>query len=94
MLALGRLANLVLFVFSLSLLVCAVPTPTMHGQKSGKLHMLAVRGYQEGAGNVKILLGAIVDLKAKVIARADALGKLIIRIVLIHFRTDIAFSGH
>ncbi|CAE6473766.1 unnamed protein product [Rhizoctonia solani] len=74
MLALGRLANLVLVVFSLGLLVCSAPTPSaMHGQKSGKLHMLAVRGHHEGAGNVKLLLGAVVDLKAKVVARADAI---------------------
>ncbi|EUC59581.1 transmembrane protein, putative [Rhizoctonia solani AG-3 Rhs1AP] len=77
MFTLGRLANLVLFVFSLSLLVCAAPTPTMHGPKSGKVHMQAVRGHHEGAGNVKILLGAIIDLKAKVVARADAIGKFI-----------------
>ncbi|CAE6397166.1 unnamed protein product [Rhizoctonia solani] len=73
MFTLGRLANLVLFVFSLSLLVCAAPTPTMHGPKSGKLHIQAVRGHHEGARNVKILLGAIIDLKAKVVARADAI---------------------
>ncbi|CUA77101.1 hypothetical protein RSOLAG22IIIB_12550 [Rhizoctonia solani] len=73
MFVLGRLANLVLFVFSLGLLACAAPTSVMHGQKSGKPHVLAVRGHQEGAGNVKVLLGAVVDLKAKVVARVDAI---------------------
>ncbi|KAH7332946.1 hypothetical protein B0J17DRAFT_631937 [Rhizoctonia solani] len=73
MFAFTRLASVVLLVLSLGWLTCAAPTPVMLGQKSGKLHALAVRGYQEGAGNVKILLGAIVDLKAKVVARADAI---------------------
>ncbi|KAG8731174.1 hypothetical protein FRC11_004817 [Ceratobasidium sp. 423] len=76
MLGLSRLASFVLFVLSVSLLSCAVPTPVMLGQKSGKSHALAVRGYHEGAGNVKILLGAIIDLKAKVTARADAIADI------------------
>ncbi|KAH7332960.1 hypothetical protein B0J17DRAFT_709399 [Rhizoctonia solani] len=70
-----RLASFVLLVLSLGLLTCAAPTPVMPGQKSGKLHALAVRGYQEGVGNVKILLGAVIDLKAKVVARADAIAR-------------------
>ncbi|CAE6452453.1 unnamed protein product [Rhizoctonia solani] len=73
MLALGRLASFVLFVLSLSLLSCAVPTPVLHGQNPSRSHVLAVRGYREGAGDAKVLLGAIIDLKAKINTRADAI---------------------
>ncbi|CAE6451129.1 unnamed protein product [Rhizoctonia solani] len=76
MLAFTRLAGFILFVLSLGLLTCSAPTPLMRGLKSGQLHSVAVRGHQEGAGNVKILLGAVVDLKAKVSARADAIADI------------------
>ncbi|KAH7332950.1 hypothetical protein B0J17DRAFT_721759 [Rhizoctonia solani] len=73
MFASSHLASFVLLVLSLGLLTCTAPMPIMLGQKLGKFHMLAVLGYQEGAGNVKILLGVITDLKAKVIACADTI---------------------
>ncbi|KDN35469.1 hypothetical protein RSAG8_11552, partial [Rhizoctonia solani AG-8 WAC10335] len=44
----------------------------MHSQKSGKAHILAAREHQE-AGNVKVLLGVIGDLKVKITTRVDAL---------------------
>ncbi|GAB1527824.1 hypothetical protein RhiTH_011012 [Rhizoctonia solani] len=75
MLAFTRLTSVIFFVLSLSWLVCALPrpTPVMHGQKPGTAHALSVRGHHEGAGNIKVLLGAVVDLKAKVVARADVI---------------------
>ncbi|QRW15559.1 transmembrane protein, putative [Rhizoctonia solani] len=78
MLAFTRLTSVIFFVLSLSWLVCALPrpTPVMHGQKPGTAHALSVRGHHEGAGNIKVLLGAVVDLKAKVVARADVISNI------------------
>ncbi|KAJ1308125.1 hypothetical protein OPQ81_003846 [Rhizoctonia solani] len=76
MLILRRVESFVLFVLSLGLLTCAAPMPLIIGQKSGMLHALAVRGHSDGAGDAMILLGAIVDLKAKMTARADMIVKV------------------
>ncbi|KAF8710560.1 hypothetical protein RHS03_01695, partial [Rhizoctonia solani] len=78
MLAFTRLTSVTFFVLSLSWLVCALPrpTPVMHGQIPGTAHALSVRGHHEGAGNIKVLLGAVVDLKAKVVARADVISNI------------------
>ncbi|CAE6459107.1 unnamed protein product [Rhizoctonia solani] len=76
MLAFTRLTNFVFFLLSSSLLVCAVPAPVMHSQMHGKTHALSTRGHQEGAGNVKVFMGAVVDLKAKVAARADLIANI------------------
>ncbi|KAG8739277.1 hypothetical protein FRC11_000789, partial [Ceratobasidium sp. 423] len=66
MLAFGRFTSILFFVLSLSFLTCAAPTP-----KSGAL---AVR---EGVRtDVDLLVAACIDVRAKVVARADAIVKI------------------
>ncbi|KAJ1300173.1 hypothetical protein OPQ81_011925 [Rhizoctonia solani] len=66
MLTLSRIASILLFVLSLSFLTCAAPTP--------KSDILTIRG--EGAGSdAGLLLAACVDVRAKVVARADDIVK-------------------
>ncbi|CCO33406.1 hypothetical protein BN14_07481 [Rhizoctonia solani AG-1 IB] len=71
-----RLTSVIFFVLSLSMLTWAAPAPLMQGQKNERLHVLSTRGHQDGSGGAKVVFGAVVDLKASVVAQADVIGSI------------------